>query len=56
MDTFDPFFGTQLASPKVQVTPSDPVIKFTQELTDEIDTAAVGYDADDYSTIATIVL
>lgn len=49
MDGFDPFFGLQLATSKVKDTPADPYIKFTQELTAEIDTTASTYVADNYT-------
>lgn len=49
MDCFDPFFGMQVAKPRVRVTPEDPMIKIIQLKTDEVDESAEGFDAADYT-------
>lgn len=56
IDQFDPLFGKAIANAKVRVTPNQPFIKFTNELTDDVDTTAVDYDDADYTATDTIIL
>lgn len=56
IDQFDPLFGKEIANAKVRVTPSQPFIKFTNELTDDIDTTAADYVEADYTATDTIIL
>lgn len=56
MDKFDPLFGKEIANAKVRVTPSQPFITFTPELTDDVDTGADDYVAADYTATETIIL
>lgn len=56
MDHFDPFFGKAVKQPKIRVTPDEPYIKFTKELTDDIDTGADDYVAAEYTKTKIIYL
>lgn len=49
IDCFDPFFGMEVAQPKVRVTEADPMIKIISLKTDEIDETTEDFDEADYS-------
>ena len=57
IDCFDPFFGKQLADPRVKVTPDDEIVKIIKVKTDDIDENAEDehgekiYDMADYTSI-----
>lgn len=56
IDQFDPLFGKEIANAKIRVTPTQPFIKFTNELTDDVDTTAEDYVEADYTATETVIL
>lgn len=50
IDEFDPFFGKACKQQTVRVTPSEPFIKFTEKLTDDVDTDAEDYVEENFTS------
>lgn len=49
IDEFDPFFGKACKKQTVRITPAEPFIKFTEKLTDDVDTGADDYKAENFT-------
>lgn len=54
-DEFDPFFGMAVRQGGTRVTPPEPFIKFTNQLTADIDQGAEGFDAESYSNATNLI-
>ena len=50
IDEFDPFFGKACKQQTVRVTPNEPFIKFTEKLTDDVDTSSDDYVEANFTT------
>lgn len=51
LDSFDPFFGKQLAKTRVKTTANDPYLTIVKISTSDVDTTTADYVAANYSTV-----